>query len=462
MGSNPTASANTPFFLVFLSRVEWHFGFVCNGFTAFYHCTGFLSITLIRFLCVVWNVVLQMALTGKLTKKLVDNLGAGRHGDGGGLYLVVDPSGARRWIVRVVVKGQRNVKGAPLRTDFGLGGADVVTLNQGRERALEYRRMAKQGLNPRFNAARHIPTFEEVAGQVHIDRMPTWKNAKHRSQWINTLRDYVFPKIGRMPVDSIGQPEVLMCLSPIWTDKHETARRLAQRIKTVLDVAKSKGFRSGENPVTTIHEAHVLPKVKAKPKHHNAMLWQDVPAFYADLKTRDAMAAKALMFTCLTGSRTGEVLGMQWGEVDFDKVLWTCPADRMKGGVMHRVPLTNEMLAIIEPLRAMQSDYVFEGQKRHSPLSNMAMLMLLRRMQVEGVTVHGFRSTFRDWASEVANAPREVAEMSLAHKVGSDVERAYARSDLLEKRRLLMERWSGFVSSNKEKVVKVNFGAEVG
>lgn len=387
-----------------------------------------------------------MALTGKLTKKLVENLGAGRHGDGGGLYLVVDPSGARRWIVRVVVKGQRNTKGAPFRTDFGLGGADVVTLNQGRERALEYRRMAKQGLNPRFNASRYIPTFEEVAGQVHIDRLPTWKNVKHGTQWINTLRDYAFPKIGRMPVDSIGQPEVLMCLSPIWTDKHETARRLAQRIKTVLDVAKSKGFRSGENPVTSIQEAHVLPKAKTKPKHHAAMDWREVPAFYADLKTRDAMAARALMFTCLTGSRTGEVLGMQWAEVDFEAQLWTCPEIRMKGGEVHRVPLTDEMLAIIAPLRAMQSAYVFEGQKRHKPLSNMAMLMLLRRMQIEGVTVHGFRSAFRVWAAEAANAPREVAEMSLAHKVGSGVERAYARSDLLERRRELMEQWTIYVA----------------
>ena len=388
-----------------------------------------------------------MALTGKLTKKLVESLGAGRHGDGGGLYLVVDPSGARRWIVRVVVKGQRNAQGAPLRTDFGLGGADVVTLNQARERALEYRRMAKAGVNPRFNAKRDIPCFEEIARQVHIERLPTWKNPKHGDQWINTLRDYAFPKIGRMPIDSIGQPEVLMCLSPIWTDKHETARRVAQRIKTVLDVAKSKGFRSGENPVTAIQDAQVLPKVKAKPKHHSAMAWKDVPAFYADLKTRDAMAAKALMFTCLTGSRTSEVLGMQWGEIDLAARLWTCPAGRMKGEELHRVPLTDEMLAIIVPLRAMQSDYVFEGQKRHKPLSNMAMLMLLRRMEVEDVTVHGFRSTFRDWASEIANAPREVAEMSLAHKVGSDVERAYARSDLLERRRLLMDQWSQFVAS---------------
>ncbi|MDO6591487.1 integrase [Loktanella sp. D2R18] len=386
-----------------------------------------------------------MSLSGKLTKKLVENLGPGRHGDGNGLYLVVDPSGARRWIVRVVVKGQKNKKGAPLRTDFGLGGADIVTINQARGRALEYRRMAKQGLNPRFNARQDVPTFEEVAQQVHIDRMPTWKNAKHGLQWINTLRDYAFPKIGRMPIDSIGQPEVMMCLAPIWTEKHETAKRLSQRMKTVLDVARSKGFRSGENPVTAVKDAHVLPKVKAKPKHHKAMHWKDVPAFYADLASRKSMAAKALMFTCLTGSRTGEALGLRWEEIDFDDRIWTCPAARMKTGDAHRVPLTDEMLSIIEPLKSVKSDYVFEGQKRHHPLSNMSMLMLLRRMNVEGVTVHGFRSTFRDWASEATNAPREVAEKSLAHSIGSEVERAYARSDLLDKRRDLMNAWSRFV-----------------
>ncbi|MEQ9241891.1 tyrosine-type recombinase/integrase [Roseovarius indicus] len=393
------------------------------------------------------------ALGGKLTKRLVENLGPGRHGDGGGLYLVVDPSGARRWIVRVTIKGQKNKKGAPLRTDFGIGGADVVSLAQARDRALEYRRMARQGLNPRYNAKKDIPTFAEFAEQVHIERLPTWKNEKHGRQWINTLRDYAFPMIGRMPVDAIGQPEVLMCLSPIWTEKHETARRLSQRIKTVLDVARAKGFRTQENPVTAIKEAGVLPKVKAKPKHHKAMNWRDVPAFYADLRTRNAMAAKALMFTCLTGSRTGEVLKMRWEELDFEEMVWTCPAERMKAGVTHRVPITDEMLAIIEPLKTMQSEYVFEGQKRHKPLSNMAMLMLLRRMGVEGVTVHGFRSTFRDWAAEVAGAPREVAEMSLSHRIGSQVEQAYARSDLLEKRRALMERWSNFVVGDSAKVV---------
>jgi integrase len=389
------------------------------------------------------------ALNGKLTKRLVDNLGPGRHGDGAGLYLVVDPSGARRWIVRVTVKGQRNAKGAPLRTDFGLGGADVVTLYQARERALEYRRMAKSGLNPRFNAKREVPTFEELSRQVHIDRLPIWKNAKHGQQWLNTLRDYAFPKIGRMPVDAIGQPEVLMCLSPVWTAKHETAKRLAQRIKTVLDVAKSSGFREGENPVTAVREAEVLPKVKAKVEHHDAMPWRDVPAFYAELESRSATAAKALQFTILTACRTSEVLGMTWNEVDTDERLWTIPAARMKGGAAHRVPLTDEMLRVMEPMRAMASTYVFEGQKRHRPLSNMSMLMLMRRMARGDFTVHGFRSTFRDWAAEEVGAPREVAEAALAHQFGTDVERAYARSDLLERRRRLMATWNDAICSKR-------------
>lgn len=394
-------------------------------------------------------------ISGKLTKRAVESLGPGRHGDGNGLYLVVDRSGARRWIVRVTIKGQRNREGKPLRTDFGLGGADLVTVQEARERALQYRRLAKQGLNPRFNAAKEIPTFREVAEQVHIERLPTWKNAKHGQQWINTLRDYAFPKIGRMRIADIGQPEVLSCLSPIWTEKPETARRLMQRLRVVLDVARSKGFREGENPVEAIKSANVLPKVKVRPKHHSAMDWRDVPAFYADLRGRTAMAARALMFTCLTGSRTGEVLGMQWEEVDFDARLWTCPEGRMKGGEAHRVPLTDEMLAILEPLKALKSNYVFEGQKRHHPLSNMAMLMLLRRMGVEGVTVHGFRSTFRDWASEVVGAPREVAEMSLSHRIGSKVERSYHRTDLLERRRTLMERWSGYVCGTDATIIQL-------
>jgi len=191
----------------------------------------------------------------------------------------------------------------------------------------------------------------------------------------------------------------------------------------------------------------VLPTVKQKVQHHKAMHWKHVPAFYAELATKDAMAAKALMFTCLTASRTNEVLNARWEEFDFSEGLWTVPADRMKADKAHRVPLTPEMVAIVLPLKALKSEFVFEGQKRHRPMSNMAMLMLLRRMKIEGITVHGFRSAFRDWASEQPNASREIAELSLAHTVGSDVERAYARSDLLEKRRDLMISWNSFVRS---------------
>ncbi|WP_237217492.1 tyrosine-type recombinase/integrase [Ruegeria lacuscaerulensis] len=219
-------------------------------------------------------------------------------------------------------------------------------------------------MNPSFNAQREIPTFEELSRQIHIERPPTWKNAKHGQQWLNTFRDYAFPKIGRMPVDSVDWPEVLMCLSPILTEKHETAKRLSQRIKTVLDVAKSKGFRSGENPVTAIREGKVLPTVKANVQHHDAMPWQEVPAFYAESQTRSAMAAKALQFTILTACRTSEVLEMKWPEVDVDAHLWTIPAERMKGGQVHLVPFTDEILAILEPLRALASDYVLEGQIR--------------------------------------------------------------------------------------------------
>jgi len=404
-----------------------------------------------------WELIL-VTIKGKLKKSGITSLPVGRHGDGNGLFLVVKPSGSRSWIVRLTVKGQKNRNGGPLRTDFGLGGATLVTLNEAREKALEYRRMAVRGLNPRHNAALDIPTFIEIAQQVHIDRMPTWRSKKHGENWLRSVELYVFPKIGSMPVSDIGQPEVLSVLSPIWTNKHETARRISQRIKTILDVAKSKGFRKGENPVAEIQNAHVLPKVNTKHAHHPAMKWQAVPAFYVDLKAREAMAAKALMFTCLTGSRTNEVLGAKWDEFDFKAKLWTVPAERMKTGTDHRVPLTDEMIAIAEPLQDMASEYVFEGQKRNNPLSSHAMLMLLRRMKVGGVTVHGFRSTFRDWASEVANAPREVAEMSLSHKVGSDVERAYARSDLLERRRALMERWAAYVTGEVGKVVRIGNG----
>ena len=239
-------------------------------------------------------------------------------------------------------------------------------------------------------------------------------------------------------------------LSPIWTEKHETARRVAQRMKAVLDVARSRGYREGENPVAVVMDARVLPRVKAKVKHHNAMRWQDVPAFYAQLSQQSGMAAKALMFTCLTGCRTSEVLQAVWEEFDFDDLIWTIPEERTKTGAEHRVPLTDQMLAIIEPLKALRSECVFEGQRRHKPLSNMSMLMLLRRMNIDGRDRARFQiSIFGIGLPRRVHHPREVAEMSLGHKVGSEVERAYARSDLLSRRRELMRDWNHFACSQR-------------
>jgi len=330
-----------------------------------------------------------------------------------------------------------------------LGGTRDVTQQQVRAKALEYRQLAFQGNNPKYNAEKEIPSFEVVARQVHADRKSTWRNPKHADQFINTLRDYAFPHIGGMPVSDIGQPEVLACLMPIWATKHETATRVAQRIKTILDFAEAKGFREGKNPVTSVKDAKVLPKVRKKVKHHAAMRWQDIPSFYAELCERNAMSANSLRFTCLAASRTNEVLSMQWAEIDEAQALWVCPAERMKTGLEHYVPLSDEMLSIIEPLKAMKSKFVFEGQRRHKPMSNMSMLMLLRRMGVDGATVHGFRSTFRDWASEKAKARFEAAELSLAHKVGNEVSRAYDRTSLLDERRGLMGQWAEFVTSKK-------------
>ncbi len=385
-------------------------------------------------------------INGKLTKRQIEAVSnPGRYSDGSGLYLNVTPTGAKSWVLRTVIKGKRR--------DIGLGGLSYTPLQNARMKAQEYRTVARNGGDPLAVSRKAVPTFRVLAIEVHAQRLPTWKNPKHAQQWINTLRDYAFPHIGDMDVDRIGSPEVLAVLSPIWTDKPETAKRVSQRLKAVLDVAKAKGFMAGENPVVTIRDAGILPKVAKSQKHHAAMHWQDIPAFYESLKARDAMAAYALRFLMLTGARTGEVLGATWDEIEGN--LWTVPASRMKAGKAHRVPLCEEALSILEPLRGLQSKYVFEGQKRHRPLSNMAMEMLLRRMNIQGATVHGFRSSFRDWAGDAAKAPREVAEACLAHSLGNAVERAYARSDLLDRRRRLMGRWSQFVSGKSGKVVKI-------
>ena len=365
----------------------------------------------------------------------------GRHADGNGLYLVVDPSGAKRWLLRTVVQGRRR--------DIGLGGVALVSLAEAREKALAYRKQAREGGDPlaeRRKAKVTIPTFAEAAEQVHADHKASWNNEKHAAQWITTLKTYANPHLGTRRIDQVATPDVLRALSPIWLTKPETARRVRQRIGTVLDWAKAAGHRSGDNPVDGVERG--LPKQGEREAHHAALPYAEVPAFVARLRSSDQgeMARLAFEFLILTAARTGEVLGAEWSEVDVGKALWTVPANRMKARREHRVPLSGRAIVILHRARELdsRSNVVFPGRQLGRPLSNMVFLMLLRRMNVP-ITAHGFRSSFRDWAAEATSLPREVAEMALAHTIESKVEAAYRRGDLLVKRTELMDRWAAFI-----------------
>lgn len=367
----------------------------------------------------------------------------GMHGDGDGLYLHVSPSGAKSWILRTTIKGVTRDDGKPRRFDIGLGGLSVLSLADARSKAQDLRAVARSGADPRTVRDKSAPTvltFKEAAEHVHAKRIvPTARNPKHRAQWINTLRDYAFPAIGEKRVDAIDSAGILRVLQPLWLSKPETARRVRQRHRTVFDWCRVAGHREAGNPLEGVELA--LPKQPPQTGYHPAMSWEDVPGFLAELRERQGVAASALAFTVLTAARTGEVIGARWSEIDGD--VWTVPAERMKAGRSHRVPLAAEALAILEPLHGWHDDgLIFAGQRRGRPLSNMAMLQVMRRMGRGEFTPHGFRSSFRDWSEERTAFPREVKEAALAHTVRSKTERAYRRTDLFEKRRQLMEQWS--------------------
>ncbi|HEY8033000.1 MAG TPA: integrase arm-type DNA-binding domain-containing protein [Methylocella sp.] len=368
----------------------------------------------------------------------------GRHSDGEGLYLNVTPSGARSWLF-IWKKGGK-------RREMGLGSAGGVTLARARELASACRAQVAAGLDPieaRDTAAKaksETPTFGRVADALIAAKESEWRNPKHRAQWRMTLETYAAPLRSR-PVDEIDTAAVLDVLKPLWQAKPETASRLRGRIEAVLDAAKAQGHRSGENPAAWRgHLAHLLPKRGILTRgHHAAMAYDDVPAFVARLREREALAALALEFCILTAARSGEVLGARWAEIDLAAKVWTVPAERMKAAREHRIPLSERSLTILERLtEARTGELVFPGQRAGRPLSVMAMEMLLRRMDQNAVTVHGFRSAFRDWAGNETHFPREVAEAALAHVVGDKAEQAYRRGDALEKRRALMAAWAGF------------------
>ena len=364
----------------------------------------------------------------------------GRYADGNGLYLIVDPSGAKRWLLRTVIMGKRS--------DIGLGGLKVVSQAEAREEAGRLRKIARAGGDPlaeRRAAKRTTPSFKSAAQQVHAAHEASWQNPKHGKQWIATLTQYAFPVFGKKQVSAIDSADVLQALNPIWTSKPETARRVLQRIRTVFDWAKASGHRSGDNPADGVLK--VLPKQNAAATHHAALPYAKISKFLRDLQAEDAGASArlALEFTILTATRTGEALGAKWDEIDTKKKTWTIPAERMKAKREHRVPLAPRCIAILKEARELntKSQYVFPGRSDDKPLSNMVFLMLLRRMKL-GITAHGFRSTFRDWASEQTNFPNAVCEAALAHAIKDKTEAAYNRTDLFDKRRELMTQWAGY------------------
>jgi integrase len=292
------------------------------------------------------------------------------------------------------------------------------------------------------------PTFEKMAEDVIASLEQGFRNEKHRKQWRSTLQTYA-ESLMPMKIDAIETNDSLKVLRPIWTAKTETASRVRGRIEKILDAAKARGYRRAENPARWRgHLDHLLPKqAKLSRGHHAAMPYADVPAFLEALRQRYAIAGLALEFCILTAARTGEVLGARWEEIDMTGHVWTIPGARMKAGREHRVPLSGRALAILDIMAAARiGDFVFPGQKKGKPLSGMAMEMMLRRMKIENATVHGFRSSFRDWAGNETNFPRELAEQALAHVIGDKAEQAYRRGDALERRRALMEEWANFIS----------------
>ena len=379
-------------------------------------------------------------MASKLTARKVETAKPGKYSDGGNLYLIVSETGARKWVLRFTWRGRAK--------EMGLGSAASVPLTDAREKAASARRRIAQGLNPIDERKRDggIPTFGEMAADVRETLSAGFRNEKHKAQWKSTLEPYAAP-LRAKPVDTIATDDVLAVLKPIWTTKAETASRVRGRIEKVLDAAKAKGFREGENPARWRgHLDHLLPKPsKLARGHHPAMPYEEVASFVAELRKREASAALALELCILTAARSGEILGMRWPEIDFDKKIWAVPADRMKAGREHRVPLSPRAVAILRKLEKVKTgEFVFAGQARNKPLSNMAMEMVLRRMKTQDATVHGFRSSFRDWAGNVSNFPREIVETALAHVIGDKAEQAYRRSDALEKRRKLMEAWASY------------------
>jgi len=385
----------------------------------------------------------------------------GRYGDGRGLYLAVSKTGAKSWIFIGILHGKRHV--------VGLGSADDISLADARAAAAAIRKTLKEGVPPLKAKARRAMakaqitaeqaeavTFGQVADELFKRLQPSWKNAKHEYQWQRTLKEHCAP-LRPIPVSKIGAEDVLRVVGPLWNVRVETALRTRARIERVLDYAKGRGYRTGDNPAAWKGNLEaLLPKPKPKRErvaHLAALDYRDVPEFMAELRAIEGIAARALEFTILTAARSGETLGARWVEINLEERLWIVPAQRMKAGQEHKVPLSERALAVLnETDRHQANQFLFPGFRDGKPLSDMALTQLLRRMGRE-VTVHGFRSTFRDWCGDCTPFPREIAEAALAHLIGSEVERAYRRGTALEQRGKLMNDWAAYCEPRTGNVI---------
>jgi integrase len=390
----------------------------------------------------------------------IKNLGWHAVGHVAGLGLKVSSTGTRSWVMRVMVGGKRR--------EFGLGSYPTTQLASARDRARSTRDQIFAGNDPSvakreaksalMAAKAKSVTFKKLAEQFIEQHESAWKNSKHAAQWVSTLETYAFTICGNMVVSDITTPVVLKILEPIWTSKTETASRLRGRIEAIIDYAIAKGLREGPNPARWKgHLALTLPaKRRVSPVvHHKSIPVEQMPPFFKSLKEMDGTAARALEFLILTAARSGEVREMLWDEVDLKAKTWTIPAQRMKGGREHRVPLSNSAIGILKNMKQQtKPKFVFEGNKVGKPLSDMSLTAVMRRMNVLGVP-HGLRASFRNWTAEKTSYPNEVAEMALAHTVGNAVEAAYRRGDLFEKRRTMMKDWATYLSrSTKRQTTK--------
>jgi integrase len=377
----------------------------------------------------------------------------GVYGDGAGLYIRVTDSGTKHWIHRFTLAGKAHW--------MGLGPYPEITLDKARQLTLDARRLTLEGINPiaerdAENARKHgAITFQQCADQYIASHRSGWKNPKHVDQWINTVATYCGPVIGKLPVNEVSVGLVMRILDPIWSTKAETASRLRGRIEAILDWATVRGYRQGDNPARWKGQLdHLLPKPSRVKRvtHHAALGYAQIAELMVALRQEAGIAAKALEFTILTACRSGEVRLAAWDEINLDSRVWVIPGERMKAGKEHRVPLSDAALAVLEQM-SRSTKLIFPGRAEGKPLSDMSLSAVLRRMGRDDLTVHGFRSTFRDWASESTNYPRDVAEMALAHTIGNKVEAAYRRGDLFTKRTRMMEDWARYCNQTQSGAV---------